>query len=274
MKAKVSLYKIKQTRCASCNCKMISHPGMYPIDGQTGELKGTNGKCLNCNSRMCTGYVPKNPSKIKPVRSALSDRAFGLFREDILDNRIRYADEQEKDKALIDSKKMVEDFVIAIDSKLQDSNLSQTEVEKYAFLDHLYYNLGGVMAALAESYGRGYGSKRKQLKNKKPKWLAKIKDDGEVIDHFSKITIHRHKFKPEKKIEEPEIKYSCHPYNVGGLALAEYILRLHKAGIRTRISGESEYFPGHTFELRFYPPTGTTGTTTADDNDDHDERGE
>jgi hypothetical protein len=170
---------------------------------------------------------------------------------------------------------MAQDFVISIDNKL---NEYQTEDEKSAFLDHMYYNFGGIMAALANACGRGYDSKKQQLQNRIPKWLDNIDNPGwPIFDHFSKITIYpSEKILVEKPFLKPVTKYSCHPYGADGLKLAQYILKLHEAGIETDISGESEYFPGHTFELRFHPSKGSMeeeeeGPTATADDDDYDD---
>jgi hypothetical protein len=113
--------------------------------------------------------------------------------------------------------------------------------KKFQFLDQLNYDLGHLI---------GSNYKKMNLDHKKaseiPKWVKTGYSFIPYFDHFGRPNII-----PRRKGDKDKWDCVSNPYFLTYEALETMIEEMKRYGIKFDIVGESNYFPGRTFQIRF-----------------------
>jgi hypothetical protein len=149
---------------------------------------------------------------------------------------------------------LVDEFEKHLHNKLRKIPIK----DRIGFLDSMNYNLGRTMALIYKKMGYGYKAA------KYPSWIFKrrialdeSKDlvvncrpgtsiETRLLDHFAKAKVY-----PRRTDDKGKWEYVSNPYFINSEFLEEAIKTMKEHGVRFDITGESNYFPGRTFQIRF-----------------------
>ena len=135
----------------------------------------------------------------------------------------------ESDDARDKASLMVADFEVKITEKIKEF---QSEKELQGFISRLYSDLGKTMKKAFEVVGKTEGKFPGNTKGwKRDFWDAAQKNCG--VDH------------PRDRGE----KIVFHPYKLHSYQLDNLVDVCNQMDLKMWISGESEYFPGHTIKV-------------------------
>jgi hypothetical protein len=149
---------------------------------------------------------------------------------------------------------LVDEFAKHLDNKLRQIPTK----DRIAFLDSMNYNLGLRMALIYKKMGYGYKTanypswmfKRNSGQHEGKDLAVNCRPDTSIrtrfLDHFAKAKVY-----PRRTDDMGKWKYVSNPYFINSEFLEEAIKTMKEHGVRFDITGESNYFPGRTFQIRF-----------------------
>jgi len=186
--------------------------------------------------------LPKPKPKMKKVKSLRSNaKGFGF------DPRMRDNEESPMYRKAMD---ITLKFMDMADNELEQLS---SEDDKGAFLYHLHYNLGGLLACVYDSLGIGYNKK----------------EDFEIPQDLSRICSECEKSPPlphyasmgapglldnvvREKTDSTHYRYISNPFHaIHSELLEKMIPALRERGYRFSISAWSNYFPSRTLQIVF-----------------------
>jgi hypothetical protein len=174
---------------------------------------------------------PKPKMKVKSLRS--SARGFGF--------RMRDNEESPAYRKAMD---ITLKFMDMADNELEQFS---SEDDKGAFLYHLHYNLGGLLACVYDSLGIGYNQKEYF---EIPQDLSRICSECEKSTPQHSTLLLDHVVR--EKTDATHYRYISNPHTIIHSELLEKMIpALKERGYRFSISAWSNYFPSRTLQIAF-----------------------